>query len=417
MLIDNTCYPSPLARSIAATFMLLWAITGMDSARAGDLETSIFSFSGFGTVGLVHSSEGQADFTNSPSTKPNGAGYSRNWSGDVDSRLGLQVTADLTPKLTAVLQVLAQQRYDNTYTPRVEWANVKYAITPDLSVRVGRIAMPTFLVGEYRNVSYAVPWVRPPVQLYGHMVPITSSDGVDASYKVRISDVTNTLQVSYGGNEINSPNSKKPSQVKKIVGIFNTLEYGAATFRMSYQEAKLTIGSVNDFLDLYRQFGPAGAAVAKKYMFDNRPISLVSLGASYDPGKWFVMGEWGRGKFSSFVGTQTAWYGSGGYRMGDFTPYVVYSKSIKQGDAFDAGVNSPYAAPLNGALNELLKPATGTTRSIGSRWDFKKNAALKLQYDHVNLDARSSGSLLNIQAGYQPGGTFHVVSATVDFVF
>ena len=162
MPIDNTVYLSPLARSVAATFMLLCATTGMGSASAGDLETSIFSFSGFGTVGLVHSSEGQADFTNSPSTKPNGAGYSRNWSGDVDSRLGLQATADLTPKLTAVLQVLAQQRYDNTYTPRVEWANVKYAITPDLSVRVGRIAMPTFLVGEYRNVSYAVPWVRPP---------------------------------------------------------------------------------------------------------------------------------------------------------------------------------------------------------------------------------------------------------------
>jgi hypothetical protein len=393
--------------------MLIFA----SSASGSELEPSIFSFSGFGTVGLVHSSEGQADFTNSPSTKPNGAGYTRNWSADVDSRLGLQVTADLTPKLSAVLQVLSQQRYDNTYTPRVEWANVKYAFTPDLSVRVGRIALPTFLVGEYRNVSYAVPWVRPPVELYSYMVPITSNDGVDASYRIRMGDVTNTLQVSYGMNENSRPDSSQPSQVKKIAGIFNTLEYGAATVRMSYQEANLTTGSLNDFLDQYRQFGPAGVAVANKYRLDSRPISLVSLGASYDPGKWFVMGEWGRGKFSSFIGTQTAWYGSGGYRMGDFTPYVVYSKSSKHGDTFDPGVNSPYAAPLNAALNGLLKPATGTTQSIGGRWDFKRNAALKLQYDRVNLDARSSGSLLNIQSGYQPGGTFHVVSAAVDFVF
>lgn len=417
MPIDQPVSLSLPARSIGAALMLLCALTSMGSAWAGDTDTSIFSFSGFGTLGLVRSSEGQADFTNSPSTKPNGAGYSRNWSGDVDSRLGLQVTADLTPQLSAVLQVLSQQRYDNTYTPRVEWANVKYAFTPDLSVRVGRIAMPTFLVGEYRNVSYAVPWVRPPVELYSYMVPITSNDGVDASYRMRMGDVTNTLQVSYGMNENSRPDSKKPSQVKKIAGIFNTLEYGAATFRVSYQEAKLTISSANDFLDQYRQFGPSGVAVANKYRFDSRSISLVSLGASYDPGKWFVMGEWGRGKFSSFVGTQTAWYGCGGYRMGDFTPYVVYSKSSKQGDTFDPGVKSPYAAPLNAALNGLLKPATGTTLSIGSRWDFKKNAALKLQYDHVNLDARSSGSLLNIQSGYQPGGTFHVVSATVDFVF
>jgi hypothetical protein len=400
-------------RRCAMTSVCLWAAT----AGANDLETSMFTFSGFGTAGIVHSSEGQGDFTNSPSSKPNGAGHSRNWSADVDSRLGLQVTADITPQLSAVLQVLSQQRYDNTYTPRIEWANVKYAVTPDLSVRVGRIAMPTFLVGEYRNVGYAVPWVRPPVELYGHMVPITSNDGLDASYRSRMGDATNTLQASFGRDEIQSPNSNIPSQVKNIAGIFNTLDYGAATFRLSYQQAKLTVGSINDFLNQYRQFGSSGVALAEKYVFDSRPISLVSLGASYDPGSWFVMGEWGKGRFSSFVGTQTAWYASGGYRFGNFTPYAVYSKATKQGDTADAGVNSPYAAPLNEALNQLLKPATGTTRSIGSRWDYTKNGALKLQYDHVNLDARSSGSLLNLQSGFQPGGTFHVISASVDFVF
>ena len=332
----------------------------------------------------------------------------------MDSRLGLQVTADITPQLSAVLQVLSQQRYDNTYTPRVEWANVKYAFTPDFSVRVGRIAMPTFLVGDYRNVGYAVPWVRPPVELYGHMVPITSNDGVDASYRVRWGDVTNTLQASYGRDDINSSQYEKPSQVEKIIGIFNTLEYGAATFRLSYQDAELTVGSVNAFINQYRLFGPSGVAVAEKYVFESRHISLLSLGASYDPGQWFLMGEWGKGKFSSFVGTQTAWYASGGYRIGAFTPYAIYSQSTKQGDS---SVNLPGAAPLNVKLNELLKPATSTTLSIGNRWDFKKNAALKLQYDHVNLDPQSSGALLNIQPGYQPGGTFHVVSATVDFVF
>lgn len=397
--------------------MIMLLCASSAGASPLDLETSIFSFSGFGTVGLVHSSEGRGDFTNSPVTKPNGAGYSHRLSADVDSRLGLQVTANVTPQLSAVLQVLTQQRYDNSYTPRVEWANVKYAFTPDFSVRVGRIAMPTFLVGDYRNVGYAVPWVRPPVELYGHMVPITSNDGVDASYRVHLGDATNTIQASYGRDEINSSNYGKPSQVEKIVGIFNTLEYGPATFRLSYQEAELTVGSVNDFINRYRQFGPSGVAVAEKYVFESRHISFLSLGASYDPGQWFLMGEWGKGKFSSFVGTQTAWYASGGYRMGAYTSYVIYSKSKKQGNTSDPGVNSPFAAPLNRTLNELLKPATGTTLSIGSRWDFKKNAALKLQYDHVNLDAQSSGSLLNIQPGYQPGGTFQVVSATVDFVF
>jgi hypothetical protein len=46
---------------------------------------SMFSFSGFGTLGAVHSNEDHADFTSV--LKPNGAGYTHQWSTDVDSRI------------------------------------------------------------------------------------------------------------------------------------------------------------------------------------------------------------------------------------------------------------------------------------------------------------------------------------------
>ena len=94
----------------------------------------MFSFSGFGTLGLVHSSEKHADFTSSQ-LKPDGAGYSHNWSADVDSLIGGQVTARFTPKLSAVVQVIAEQNYDNSYRPHVEWANLQYQFTPEFSVR------------------------------------------------------------------------------------------------------------------------------------------------------------------------------------------------------------------------------------------------------------------------------------------
>ena len=102
-----------------------------------------FVFSGFGTLGVVHSSEDQADFT-STFFKPNGAGYSHAWSGAVDSLLAVQVVAKPTAKLSAVVQVISEQRYDGTYWPHVEWANVKYQFTPDFSVRVGRTVLPAF---------------------------------------------------------------------------------------------------------------------------------------------------------------------------------------------------------------------------------------------------------------------------------
>ena len=71
-------------------------------ARADAFDQSVFSFNGFGTLGLTHSSEPLADFT-STFFKPNGAGYTRKWSSDVDSRIGGQVTANFNKQLSAVL--------------------------------------------------------------------------------------------------------------------------------------------------------------------------------------------------------------------------------------------------------------------------------------------------------------------------
>src|ERR1700692_321141 len=100
---------------------VLW-YPGNACASAEDPGASMFSLSGFGTLGVVHSSEDKADFT-STIFKPNGAGYSHDWSAAVDSLIAAQVTAHFTPQLTAVLQLDAEQNYDNSYRPHVEWAN------------------------------------------------------------------------------------------------------------------------------------------------------------------------------------------------------------------------------------------------------------------------------------------------------
>ena len=58
-------------------------------AAADDVEPSIFSFSGYGTVSAVHSSERQADYMVNV-IHPNGAGLTHDWATAVDSRLGGQ---------------------------------------------------------------------------------------------------------------------------------------------------------------------------------------------------------------------------------------------------------------------------------------------------------------------------------------
>lgn len=404
-------YLSYQLATVALVAMLFYAA----GARAEDPGTPTFSFSGFGTAGLVHSSEDQADYADSV-IKPNGVGHSRNWSADVDSRIGAQVTANFTRRISAVVQVISEQRYDNSYTPTVEWANIKYAFTPDISIRAGRIMLPVFLVSDYRKVGYANPWVRPPVELYS-LIPISSNDGVDAIYRVYVGKFAHTVQGAYGESEFKLP-AGGTAKAKHISGISYTGEYGAATVHATYYKANLTLESFKPLFDGFRQFGPEGIALADKYDTINKAFTFIGLGGMYDPGGWFVMGEWGATDSHSVLGKKSAWYGSGGYRIGKFTPYLTYALAKVNSNTSDPGLTNPFAAGLNAGLNATLGSApVQKTISVGGRWDFTKNADLKLQFDHTRLGAGSPGTLINIQPGFQRGGKFNVFSATVDFVF
>jgi hypothetical protein len=399
-----------------------WYPAGVSGA-AEDPSASMFSFSGFGTLGVVHSSDHDADFT-STIFKPNGAGYSHDWSPDVDSLIGAQVIANFTPRLSAMLQVISQQNYDNSYTPHVEWANIKYEFTPDASVRVGRTVLASFLVSDTRKIGFANPWVRPPVEVYS-LVPIDSSDGIDGSYRWHIGDLVQTLVATYGATDSTQPTGGN-AQARRQWIISDTLEYGAATIRIAYQRANLTLDGLHTFFSAFRQFGPQGDVLADKYDPYRKPLEFIGIGAMYNPQDWFATGEWGTSQFHSVIGESTAWYASGGYRLAKFTPYVTYGALKANSNTSDPGFNvsalPPYlAAPamgLNAGLNAILGSiAVQRTTSAGLRWDFIRNVDLKLQYDHTRLGEGSPGLLTNLQPGFQLGGTVNLISIAIDFVW
>jgi hypothetical protein len=126
------------------------------------------------------------------------------------------------------------------------------------------------------------------------------------------------------------------------------------------------------------------------------------------------------------MGDKSAYYATAGYRFGNFAPYVTYARVRSNGQTRDQGLNlaflptqaMPAAAYLNGQLNGLLRTiAIQQTGSIGVRWDFMPNRAFKLQYDRLLQQNGSSGTLINIQPGFESGHPIHVLSAALDFVF
>jgi len=348
-------------------------------------DQQMFKFGGFGTLGVSHSSMKSADYV-IDSDMPKGAGRSSDWSASNNVRVTAHVTADFTPRVSAILQVDSEYRSDGSYRPEIEWFNVKYAFTPDVYMRVGRVALPTFMDSENRDVGYSYVWVNPPADLY-HQLSIPNSDGVDLVYRSEIGEAGNTFKAIYGTNTEKSPNSESTS--RDLWGIFDTFEYGPAIFHLSYQQRRSSSRNL--------QTGVSGE-------WNN--YSDLSVGASYDPGNWFVISEWVQHRSTTKV---DAMYFSGGYRINKFTPYFTYGQN-------SAGSFLSDSAPSAAAI-ERANRAQSTT-GVGLRWDFMRNYDFKVQYDQVQLSNDSNGYLINVPTGVTLyGSKFHVISAVVDFVF
>jgi porin-like protein len=349
--------------------------------RPADFNLVDFSLNGFGTLGVVHSDYDQADFVASSLFHPSGVGTSHSWGAEQDSRLGLQVSAELGDRFIAVVQAVSQQGYDNTFTPAIEWANVKYSITSDLSIRAGRVVLPTFLNSETQSVGFVNPWVRTPAEVLVQL-PLTNSDGVDVSYQFKIGAASHRLQVLYGNNSSKLPD-RTTFKNTGIRTISDTIEYGAATVHLGYQR-------------MHYSFGEAANADPPKYAFE-----AFDIGVLYDPGRWYLSAEQFNTRDEG-VGNTRAWYLGGGYHLGKFTPYLVFSRITQ------TSVGTFEIAP---AYNQHTKAA-------GLRWDFMTNLAAKLQYERIEIGAPLIvASFVNVQPSARIGDRANVLSATIDFVF
>ena len=349
------------------------AMSCAGTAYANDGAPFDYNFSGYGTLGLAHSSEQQADYIGTLS-QSTGAGYTKSWSPGVDSRLAGQLTVSAGDQWSAVVQVVAEHQPDNSYSPKVEWANVQYRPIPDLSIRVGRIVLANLLSSNTRKVGYTFPGARLPDALYTVM-PLTSSDGVDVSYSANVGGFKNVVTVNAGTKDYPlSPGAGL--SFRKIRGIVDVLTRGGLTLQASR---------------LQTTFSNESGTVRS-------PTQYTELGASYDPGDWFVTGEFASVRTTIVADSIRIVYVTTGYRFENFTPYVTLLNR-------SGGVtSSPVARPVKSAI-------------AGIRWDFMRNTDFKLDYERNSLGAGSASNLTNFQPEYRPGGKFHVVSATVDFVF
>lgn len=395
------------------------------------------SFSGFGTLGVTHSNSNETDFRSSI-IQPMGVGMSKAVSAGIDTKAGLQAVAGIGKDLTATVQVVVDRRFDNTYSPRFEWANLKYQVNQDLHVRAGRVVAPVFMVSDYRNVGFAQTMVRMPYEVYGQN-PITHMDGLDVAYKHALAGGTLGVQVVAGRIKEFTPAAEVNGN-GQLLGL--SYEKGASTFRIGYLKDKVdaegnTLSAVDPLNQAGIQFGHLVGRPGPVMPHHDVKMKLLNLGYAYDDGTWLAQGEFvdSRGG-GTMVEDTRSWYLMGGYRVGKWTPYVSYSRVNSTEPPHPAPAVAPFPAlqPLADAINtvdqQLRTLWEQSTFTVGTRYDFYKNMALKLQLDHIrkpgSVGTPNQGMFI-MPGSFSTSGTLapaitknvsvNLLTLTLDFVF
>jgi hypothetical protein len=337
-------------------------------------------------------------------------------------------------RLSFTAQAVSKQGPDNSWVPELQLGFAKIKVLSDLEIRGGRIRPAILMLTDYLDIFYANPWIRQPTEFYS-MVPVASHiEGVDLLYRPQTGPVNWLIQPYYGNAEVSATNNMTLN-AKHMAGINISASLDDFTLRASYTHmyATMTNPQFNSFaLPVLTQlcgFDPAVCTQRSNLTLTESGLSIVALGANWDNGDYFLTGELGKRISQNNVIDTTAGYISGGARLGKFTPYVTYSSTVNNSPTSFSGGTGPNAALSNQIVTQIMSQGGSydqNTKTVGIRYDFYKNLALKVQWDRIDIDTSTQNGQANTGTGLFNNTTttfennnnaIDLFSTSVDFIF
>jgi len=365
-------------------------------------------FKGFGTLGVARSDSRDSQFVRDLS-QPDGLG--KHWSGKTDTMFGLQANLAIGPRTGAVMQGLVRYRYDGSWRPELNLAFLRHDLAPDFTLRAGRMGTEFYLQADARQVGYANTMLRPPVDYFGPIV-VSYFDGIDASL---------TGDTGYGllrGKLFAGWAAEKTPVVKphtwdlrgsRMAGAYLDYLNGPWQLRVSRSQIRfqheLPLDAVAGFPIL---------TLAPELSIEGRHATYDSLGLIYDEGRLQIQGQVSSIHYATSAYEDTrAGYLMLAYRVGPVTPYLGYSRSRSRA----ASLSTPTLPALQTAIRQFMAQTHSdqATYTLGARWDFQRNLALKAQLDMIRGDRASRFPQRYTQNDWD--GNLNVFSLALDFVF
>lgn len=389
------------SRRLTLAFSLLLLSSG--NAAAIELLGGKLSVNGFGTLGAARSTDSGAEFVRDISQQ---SGTSGGWDGDVDSRFGLQLRGRLADSLDMVVQGVSRYDHNGSYQPKLTWAFLRYDPDPAVTLRVGRVALDTYMLADSRDVGYSYLWVRPPVDYYGSR-HLSHIDGGDVVLRRPLGEglLWGKLYVGLADEKINSDIAGVVLDAggSKVYGGHVNYEIGRWRWQAGAGEIDYRLEPPSGYLDALGVL-PPHLATALRDAVAPTTIQMSSLGVAYDHGPLQIQAMLGQLNRAGDDTDLTSAFVTAGYRLEPFTPFVSVSGSRTRGiELSELGLPTDDKAGL-----------TQQTLSFGARYDVARNVALKGQVDFINVD-QVGLMWRNVQPDWDQDTT--VFSLALDFIF
>lgn len=286
---------------------------------------------------------------------------SKGWQLDQESLLGLQLKKEFSPTLSATAQVVMRSQNPNKGSrPTVDWAYLSWqpSAESDWTFQAGRFRIPLYYYSDYLYIGYAYPWSRPAPDVYGW--PIYAYDGGNVSYRRQLGESDWAMTASAWAGSFTSDNNPYYTRLyyttptndawKKILGASVSVNNGIFDMRAMMMRHEETV-SQND------------PVAGTTFLLKDQPTRIMGLSINMDYKNWLLKSEFDRFEqkdASKGINNiyKYALFGIG-YNFGAWTPMYTYSQ-----------------------YTTVTEPTEGRqSHYLSLRWDFRKNMALKLQYD------------------------------------
>jgi hypothetical protein len=380
-----------------------------------------FKLRGFGTLGLALSSVEGIQFVRDLSQP---YGLTGGWTGKIDSLLGVQANIGLAEHTEVVLQAVSRYHSTDNFAPELNWAFLRHDFSPDFSMRFGRLGTEFYMLADSRLVGYSNLMVRPQSDFYGTLV-FSHLDGADATYDMPLGNGVLRGKFSLGLSPEKAPvvgDIQWDLEGTLISGGY--LDYQSGPWQLRASHIGMRFKHEMPFDAIHTTFGlpplPASyVALVPQMSMVNQWAWYSSLGLVYDNGPLLLQFMLQQINHESAAYEDSkAGFALAAYRMGDITPYVGISRVISRPDRL-----APSAIPGLGGLldvitanNQAQTHNDQTTLSLGVRWDFLKDMALKAQLDRLQGNPAS----VYLFRGAAPklwDGAMTVFSIALDVVF